>query len=102
MNDRLVYLERQIKHYKRLISITPIVMISFLVIGFYLGISYWYHSFINDSMTHMQLIKWSFGKYWYLYLYILVAYCYIKRMPHNIHILESFEDQYQRELKLKN
>jgi len=69
---------------KPAITIGSIVTMLIVPIGLFLAISYIIHWFTHDNLTNMQNFKWSLDTYWFLYLYIVIAYIFLKTTFHNM------------------
>ena len=71
-NDRITYLETKIKEceIKNLLSIIAIlVQIIMYLIAIIGCLVKW---ITDDTLTYMQMFKWSMKNFWWAYLYILI------------------------------
>ncbi len=74
--DALKNAEDEYIHYSLRILLVFAVRIATLIFMLFLIISFFIHWFSNDTLTFMQVAKWSLSSFWWMYV-IIIAQCFI-------------------------
>ena len=73
-DDKIQELQKELNHRNILVIIYALVLIVYVALDIFLPISLIIHWVKNDTMTFIQIMKWTVCTYWWAYLYIIVVY----------------------------
>ena len=98
MNDnsytsRECYLREQVKKYGQLMMIYTIMYIIEALGAVFVSIATFIHWFGNDSLTRMQLFKWSLNHYWFIYAFIIFMIFFKFKIQEDNSTYKSFQQQ---------
>lgn len=102
MNDRLTYLKKETIKYAGLMIGCIFGNIIFNVSIVYIIISMILHWIRNDTMTVMQILKWTFSCNWGLILFIIIWILFKSKREDIVYTYKSFYSQLQNELHKEN
>lgn len=96
---RIEYLKREVKKYSELTLVAAaLYLVHFAVLLFLIihMIVYWGS---HDQLTSMQILKYSFGKFWFLYAYVILFIFFKEKLDSFSHLYRSFAKQLKEEEK---
>ena len=94
---RIEYLRKQVKKYNFLYCLLELgLRVEFIVVGF-LAIHMIVYWLSNDYLTKMQIFKYSFSKFWFLYLYVVFMQLNIPRLEGYPYIIGKLTKQIKEE-----
>lgn len=69
---RIEYLKKEVKKYGLLSSLYTIGLLIYIVIIMFLNIHMVVYWILHDYLTNMQVLKYSFSRFWFLYAYFII------------------------------
>ena len=94
-NVRLILLEEKVKSYNTKIKLMNIAIIAYIIIVLVVSIGTIIHWVKFDTLTWIQIVKWSLSTYWWAYLYIIYCRFFLK---YKIKAIHSARECYLRDL----
>lgn len=98
MKSRKEYLEKQAAKYSARIILYFIMRLAEIIGVIFLFGSFFIHWFSNDSMTFIQVLKWSIVKYWWLYFYYIFMQFFNIKMKDDVAVYKDFKQQLDDEI----
>jgi hypothetical protein len=83
-DDRIQELQKELNYRNILIIIQALTLLIYVGLAIFLGISFIVHWVSNDSLTFIQIIKWSIKSYWWAYIYIIVVHLFKSEIKDNV------------------
>ncbi len=72
-DERLEELYKERHKRDWLVIIHLLLLLIYVGLDLFLGISFIVHWVKNDNLTFIQTIKWSIGSYWWAYIYVIIV-----------------------------
>lgn len=83
-DDRIEELNKELNRRNLLVIVHALLLLAHVGLAIFLGISFIVHWVSNDNLTFIQIIKWSFGTYWWAYIYIIVVHLFKSEIKDNV------------------
>ncbi len=99
---RLEYLKKEVRKYNILTHLYIIGLIINIISVIFLSVHMMIYWFLHDSLTKIQILKYSFSKFWFLYLFIIIFTFYQREFESFSRICTRFTKQLKEEEKKIN
>ena len=99
---RLEYLKKEVRKYNILTHLYTIGRIINIISIVFLSVHMMIYWFLHDSLTKIQILKYSFSKFWFLYLFIIIFTLCQREFESFSYICIKFTEQLKEEEKKIN
>lgn len=94
---RLEYLNKEVSKYALLSSLYTLGLLVQIIVSIFLivhMVAYWS---LHDYLTSIQMFKYSFSKFWFLYVYVIFMILGKRKLESFSFIYRSFKQQLETE-----